>query len=414
MGINITATTNVEEVAVDQETTATGTITFDIPSQSRQYPLQTVFCIDTSGSMNAGMETDGLAGIVKTALLGSGDEAPKIDIAKSGLKKAIDSLSAQDSFGVVPFTSSVGTKIGPESGGGVNQAKSAVDDLEATGGTNIRKGLLASRDLLNRMSSKQAIQWIVLISDGQGSIPSDSELQGKFDDRGITIQSAGIGDGYDRDKMLKVSQQTQGELAHIKSAGQLQNFFQEQIQNARNVVALDAELEIVAHDPVSITELYYTFGEQQSTVDPDWNGNRCVIDLGDINHENPPKVKFEMDITATEPDLATELVTATIRTDDGSASDRIEVIADKRRHGLEPVSEEKTEPQPDPDLILQKISTLSQQGDLNEARSVLENNRHVLSQTQYREAEQRLDDFESDSSGESAHRLSTLSSDLDE
>lgn len=418
MGVSITATANTEEVLVDQEATTTGTIEFNIPTQTREYPLHTVFCVDVSGSMNADMDTAGLSGLIKSALTESDGDTPKIEVAKSGVKKAIKNLSSNDSFGVVTFANSVQDTIGPASGQSSRSERKAVGNLNANGGTNIKKGLLAARRMLGQMPSERAIQWIVLVSDGEGSIPSNSQLKNKFTNDGITIQSAGIGEGYNRKKMLKVSQQTQGELEHIKSPKQLQDFFGKQIQSARKIAALSAELEIVPGVDASINDVYYTFSEQQSTVDPNWQGESCTIDLGDINSKNPPKVKLEVDITASEPDLETELFTATIQTDSDRDSDKATVIADKQRHRLEPVEgeEKATQPEPavDPEFVLQKISTLGQQGKLGEARNVLEDNRDVLSSSQYQEAEQRLDNLASDDSGESAYRLSTLSSDLDE
>lgn len=417
MSISITAEANIEEVVVDKEATTTGTIDFNIPQQSRNYPLHTVFCIDKSGSMKREIDNDGISGLIKSALSSSDGGLPKIEVAKDGVQKAIKNLSSDDTFGVVAFGNSVEAEIGPISGRSGRSERKAVGDLSAGGGTNINKGLVAAKKLLEDMPNEEAIRWIVLISDGRGQIPTDSELENNFASNGITIQSAGIGGKYDRDKMLNVSQLTQGELDHIKSAKQLQEFFNEQIKNARKVAALSTKLEIVPGSDATINDVYYTLSEQQSTIDPDWTGDLCSVDLGDINSQNPPKVKLEANITASEPDLQTELFSATIRTDSDRDSDTATVMADTDQHRLEPVEDEdgqvKPEPAVDSEFVLQKISTLGQQDKLSEARNVLEENKDVLSTSEYNEAEQRLDEFASDDTGESAYKLSKLSSDLD-
>jgi Mg-chelatase subunit ChlD len=391
MSVDVEATANVEEVLVDQETAANGTIDLEIGGRTRDYPLHIAFCIDTSGSMNNGISSDGLIDTL------TGSSNTKMDVAKAGLKKAIGQLSDRDTFGVVSFSSGASTEINPTAGDDTRQATSAVDGLSAGGGTSIDSGLDRSRRLLDRMSNEQAVEWIVLISDGKGSVPTDSTLERKFSNRGIVIQAAGVGDGYDRQQMLDLAQRTQGELEDIATGGQLEKFFAQEVRNARNVVALDTELTLEPSDIVTINEVYYSLAEQTSTIDPEWRGGDCVIDLGDVDRQNPPQVVFEMDIDPDQVDLEARLVRAVLRTDSDSATDEITVVVDRETTGLEPTDDDpadpvRPEPTPDPDFVLKKVSTLSQEGNLDEARAYLEENEAHLPAEKYREAEAMIDE----------------------
>jgi Mg-chelatase subunit ChlD len=400
MGLDISASTNLDEIFVGQDATANGSVNFEITGRTQEYPLHIAFCVDTSGSMSSEVDATGLTGIVKTALSDS-DGPTKMDVAKGGLKKALGELSRDDSFGIVSFSSSASTAVSHTTGNRAGQVTSDIESMSASGGTSIDDGLLQSRKMLDRMPSEEAVEWIVLISDGKGSVPRDWELEQNYSDEGIVIQAAGVGDGYDRKQMLSLAQQTQGELEDIESPKNLGQFFKREVQNAKQVVALDAELELHPSDITNINEVYYSLAEQTSTVDPSWRGDTCVVDLGDVNHENPPEVVLEMDVnpeSSSDVDLSATLVEAVLSTRRDSARDEMTTTVDlaPKVSGSDDDGE-KAEAEvsglaPDPEFILKKVSTLSQDGKLDEARRYLENNKQHLSQRKYQEAKDMIDE----------------------
>lgn len=395
MRLDVTASTGLEEIVVGQETTATGVVNFDIGGRTREYPLHIVFCIDKSGSMNNGLESSGLTGIANQ-ILGGGSDTTKMDVAKEGLKKALDQLSSNDTFAVVGFNSNATDVVNPTSGNDTSRAKSNIGSLSASNGTDISAGLERSRSLLQGMPREEAVEWIVLISDGKGPTPYDSQLQREYSDVGITIQAAGVGGDYDRAELLSVSQQTQGELEHIDSARGLKQFFASEVSNARNVVALDAELELKPSTMTTINEVYYSYAEQTSTVEPEWRGRAVALDLGDVNHENPPEVTLEIDVAPEQSDAELEatLVTAMLQTNEDSASDEMTVTVDPGI-GIEKVEEggnpEPSPPAPSPEFIVKKVSTLAQKGQTSKARRYLKEHEDDLSPAKYSEAKSLID-----------------------
>jgi hypothetical protein len=52
----------------------------------------------------------------------------------------------------------------------------------------------------------------------------------------------------------------------------------------------------------------------------------------------------------------------------------------------------KIEPKPDPDFIVKKVSTLSQEGKLDEAKRYLEENKEHLPQSKYSEAQDLINE----------------------
>lgn len=402
MGLDINASTNLDEISQGQGTTANGSVNFEITGRTQEYPLHIAFCVDTSGSMSQEVDASGLTGIVKAALSDS-DGPSKMDVAKEGLKNALGELSSDDSFGIVSFSSSASTAVSSTSGSRAGGADSDIDSMSAGGGTSIDAGLERSREMLKRMPSEEAVEWIVLISDGKGSVPTDRDLQRNYSSEGIVIQAAGVGDAYDRDQMLSLAQQTQGELEDIESPKNLGQFFKREVRNAKQVVALDAELELHPSNLATINEVYYSLAEQTSTVDPEWRGDTAVVDLGDVNHENPPEVVLEMDVDVSEnadADLSATLVEAVLSTRRDSARDEMTTIVSLSQ-GIEPPEDGEDQeeeevsglsPSPDPEFIVKKVSTLAQDGKLDEARRYLEENKQHLSAEQYQTARDMIDD----------------------
>lgn len=407
MTIGIDASTTLDSVLVDDLVSTTGTVEVDIERATGQYPLHIVFCIDTSGSMNSDISTSGISGVIKE-LSGGGGDTRKIDVAKEGLVKASRQLSSDDSFAVVSFSGSSSTAVSPTMGNRARRVKSDITSLSPGGGTNIKSGLKQSRRLLDQMSNERAIEWVVLISDGRGKAPSGRRVNRKFAGDGITIHSAGVGNDYDENTLRELAHQTQGEQRHIQSGDQLQTFFQEKVSDAGDVVALDPSLTLTPSDVTTIDEVYYTLGEQQSSVDPDWQGGTCHIDMADINENKPPTVKFDMEVEPDTPDLAATLVEANLQTQQAMATDEIAVEVGTA-HTLETVDE----PAVDEEFLLRQITDEAMNEGVEAARRKYREHEDDLSAEARQEVESTLQTMERDRKS-GTDEFSTLPSKIDD
>jgi Arc/MetJ family transcription regulator len=404
MNLNIKASTNVEHIKATHTITTFGRVNFEVAKRTREYPLHIVFCIDNSHSMGWAMERNILKQF-KNQLTGKNNPA-KLAVAKKGLKKSLGLLTANDTYGIVAFCANAKVVQEPRSGDTTQGARSNIHALATDGGTDIRTGLKRSRRLLQKMPSEKAVEWIVLISDGQGTIPTDRELQRQYSDAGITIQAAGVGDDYNRQDLLNVSQQTQGELEHIESGRALKKFFANEVKDARNVVALDAELELTPSSMTTINEVYYSYANQTSTIEPERRGRSVVVDLGDVNYQNPPEVTLEMEVEPGEDDTAMDatLVTATLQTSEEAVNDEMTTavkpdIGDKltqldEEDGETTGDAETSAPARLPEFIEKKVASHLQEGKTNEARRILNDNKEHLPRKKYNELETRIDDVE--------------------
>ena len=122
-------------------------------ARGARLPKETIFIIDTSGSMGG----------------------PSIDEAKAALQLALDRLDSQDTFNVIEFNSvarALWTDARPATSGNLVEAKRFVDSLVATGGTEMLPALqIALNDLT---PNESAVRQVIFMTDGQ--VGNESQL----------------------------------------------------------------------------------------------------------------------------------------------------------------------------------------------------------------------------------------------
>jgi len=298
LGISASAGRDLIKAGGDE---VTGIIDFDLNRPDSPTPLDVVFCIDRSGSMSGN----------------------PIEVAREGLIEAAKALGPDDVFGVVSFGSSASQEVEPTEGSAARSKFSDIETIKIQGGTSIMSGLRKARRMLTTMSRPGAAQWIVLISDGGSSI-NQNTLNTDYGDCGITIHAAGILN-YDQHVIQTVAERTQGEWEDVGHPSNLGSFFKQKISEARGVVALDTELRLDPAQHTLIDEVFYTHGDQQSLNEPGWDELGCSLELGDLTAEKPPKVRLDLFIDGEAHLHDQTLLDVTLRTQDQSVTDSIDV-----------------------------------------------------------------------------------------
>jgi hypothetical protein len=318
MPISVSAESKKDPIEVGGDRFS-GTVNFNVDPPSDPLPLHVVFCIDKSSSM-------------------SGKD---IKVAKEGLNKATKKLDKTDSFGVVAFSRSAEEVVPPTQGDKAESYSEKISNLSAGGGTKIMNGLERSKQMLDEISNStsltqnisdtllggsntgSAIKWIVLITDGGSSI-NEQKLKNNFDNAGITIQAAGIRN-YRQRVIQSVAEQTQGEWADVGRPRNLEQFFKQKLSEARGVAATDPTLHISPTHFVDVKSVYYTHGDQQSTVDPDWSGTECIIGMSDMMATKEPTVQLDLFADGEASLERQKLLDVTLETEGQTVSDDMTV-----------------------------------------------------------------------------------------
>lgn len=387
MTIGITADSKKDPIKAEGDRLS-GIVDFEFSRPTSDIPLHVVFCIDTSPSMSGS----------------------RIETAREGLARALDEVSPKDQFAVCGFSGSASTILSPTSGAHATQHKSDVRELTSGGwGTDIIAGVRQSKQLLQQMPNEKAITWVVLITDGGDSV-DHSILRNEFGEEGITIYTAGIGN-YDKDVVKNTAELTQGEWQAIKQPNELQTFFREKVAEARDVVAINPELRLTPGASTEIQNIYYTLGDQQSTVDPETVGTEYIVNLSDLNSNKPPTVRVDLHVDAVPQVL--EVLTATLETRDHRDADTIEVevappfIAEEENEGDSGMA----------DLAVAEAIETALEENPAAGKAVIEEYKeeHALdNSTKVSEAEETIDKLATNKSGETEEEATRVLGKLDD
>ncbi len=288
----------------------------DVEPGEKQEAVQRhiALCIDTSGSMGG----------------------RKIDRARDGASWVFGLLDDDDYVSIVAFDSEADLVMRPTRWGDISrdEGMTAVEELSAGGGTNMFDGLRTAQNALEALGMRDdvtdgtAVRRILLLSDGkdkQNDPPDFERLAGDIDESGIRVESAGIGEDYNEETIRTLGTTARGEWTHLEAAGDIEEFFGEAVEQAKNVVAPDAQLELDVAPGVEVTDVYRALPQAQD-VSLDWADNTAVVKLPDLTEREHQRVVMKIHVPERRGEEGSvDLVDVTLTARGGEARDTIAV-----------------------------------------------------------------------------------------
>lgn len=218
-------------------------------------PLDVVLVMDSSGSM---YDNDGM------------------NLRLQASKDLIDTLGDNDSVAVVDFDNS--SRIIQTLTKDKELAKSAIDTIDRSGGTNIRNGIqdafvAITKDSMPTVTTHDTL--FVVFTDGQDNeyVPSSDydDLIQKAQSLDIKIFTMGLGDknSIDEGLLKKIADGTGGKYYHIKSAEDIRNVYD---NNLKKDIVVDSDgdgLSDIEETSVEINKGYYTSNPNKADTDDD-------------------------------------------------------------------------------------------------------------------------------------------------
>jgi hypothetical protein len=176
----------------------------------------------------------------------------KLSEAKRATKTAIDSLADGAPFALVAGTHEAyliypprgQLQMVPATPQSRAQAKAAVDQLRADGGTAMSRWL----DLANRLFATQPaeIRHAILLTDGKNESEAPQDLQAVLDrcEGRFVCDSRGIGQGWVADELMKISSTLLGEANGLEDASELAAAFRAMTEAAMGKAVADVGLRV--------------------------------------------------------------------------------------------------------------------------------------------------------------------------
>ncbi len=301
-------------------TTVTGTVDVAPGRKEEGVVRHIALCIDTSGSMHQ----DG-----------------KIERAREGVRWVCGLLDDEDYLTIISFDSDAEQVLRPTRWGDISrdEAMETVDELTAGGGTNMYDGIELARKALGSLADREGmagtpVRRLLLLSDGkdQHREPHEfNDIAQAVDDQGIRIEAAGIGDEYEEETIRTLGTTARGKWTHLQESGDIEEFFGEAVEQAKSVVAPDAQLELDVAPGVEVSEVYRAVPQAQD-VSLEWEANTAIVPLPDLTEREEQRVvmKFHVPAAADVPEANGDsgpitLADVTLTATGGEASETISV-----------------------------------------------------------------------------------------
>ncbi len=247
-----------------------------LPEISERPPLNLVFLIDTSGSMQ---------------------DANKLPLLKQSFRLMLSELRPEDQVAIVTYAGSAGRVLDATPAGERATIMAALDNLHAGGSTAGQAGLQQAYATAEDMAEDGDVTRVILATDGDFNVGlSDPDALKDFiadkRDSGTYLSVLGFGRGnLDDATMQALAQNGNGQAAYIDTLSEAQKVLVDQLTGALFPIANDVKIQ-VEFNPATIAEYRLIGYETRALRREDFNNDR--VDAGDIGAGHTVTALYEV------------------------------------------------------------------------------------------------------------------------
>ncbi|MFQ5437355.1 MAG: von Willebrand factor type A domain-containing protein [Paracoccaceae bacterium] len=235
-----------------------------LPATDARPPLDLVFLIDTSGSMQ---------------------DANKLPLLKQSFRLLLSRLNPDDKVAIVTYAGSSGVVLEPTKASDKAAVMAALERLEAGGSTAGQEGLQLAYAQAAKMRRDGHVGRVILATDGDFNVGiSDPDALkdyiAKKRDSGTYLSVLGFGRGNYNDALMQaLAQNGNGTASYIDTLNEAQKVMVDQVTGALFPIADDVKIQ-VEFNPAMISEYRLIGYETRLLAREDFNNDR--VDAGDI------------------------------------------------------------------------------------------------------------------------------------
>ena len=235
-----------------------------LPALAERPPLNLVFLIDTSGSMQ---------------------DANKLPLLKQSFRLMLGQLRPEDQVAIVTYAGSAGQVLEATPARESAKIMAALDRLDAGGSTAGQAGLLQAYAVAEGMAEDGEVTRVILATDGDFNVGiSDPDqlksfIEGKRKS-GTYLSVLGFGRGNVDDAVMQsLAQNGNGTAAYIDTLSEAQKVLVDQLSGALFPIANDVKIQM-EFNPAVIAEYRLIGYETRALAREDFNNDK--VDAGDI------------------------------------------------------------------------------------------------------------------------------------
>ncbi|MSU90400.1 DUF3520 domain-containing protein [Rhodobacteraceae bacterium 2CG4] len=248
---------------------------YDIAPAERP-PLNLVFLIDTSGSMN---------------------DPRKLPLLVRSFGLLLDTLDARDTVAIVTYAGSAGLVLEPTAASDKVTILNSLDRLAAGGSTAGQAGLQQAYQVAGRMAQEGAVSRVILATDGDFNVGlSDpgalKDFVAERREDGTYLSVLGFGRGnYDDAITQALAQNGNGTAAYIDTLAEAQKVLVEDMTGALFPIADDVKIQI-EFNPAQVSEYRLIGYETRALNREDFNDD--TVDAGEIGAGHTVTALYEI------------------------------------------------------------------------------------------------------------------------
>lgn len=260
-----------------------------LPALADRPPLNLVFLIDSSGSM---------------------DDPAKLPLLRQSFALMLGQLRPQDEVAIVTYAGSAGLVLAPTHADQRGKILDALDRLSAGGATAGQQGLEQAYATAADMSAKGEVSRVILATDGDFNVglsdPGALEdyIAGKRDS-GTYLSVLGFGRGnLDDATMQALAQNGNGTAAYIDTLSEARKVLVDQLSGALFPIADDVKVQ-VEFNPATVAEYRLIGYETRALNREDFNNDK--VDAGEIGAGHQVTALYEITPVGSEARLTDPL-----------------------------------------------------------------------------------------------------------
>jgi Ca-activated chloride channel family protein len=251
-------------------------------------PALLTFVIDVSGSMQ---------------------QPDRLPLAKEALRLLVDQLREDDQVAIVVYGSEARTVLEHTGMAERERILAAIDGLTEEGSTNAEAGLRLGYQLAGRHLERDAINRVILLSDGVANVGEtgpDGILAAIRDyaAQGIYLTTIGFGMGDYNDLLMEqLANDGDGTYAYVDTLNEARRVFVENLTGTLQVIARDAKVQ-VEFNPELVASYRLLGYENRAIADEDFRNDE--VDAGEIGAGHSVTALYEIVPTdVTQGDMLT-------------------------------------------------------------------------------------------------------------
>jgi Ca-activated chloride channel family protein len=209
----------------------------------------------------------------------------KIKCAKEAAKLIVHALRPDDFISITVFSDKARTIIPRQQLNNVDFVLSQIDKIDVVAGTRMYLGMETAISDICKDSIENLVNRMILLTDGETEREEDCLfVAGQRAGSRLPISSYGIGDRYNEDLLLRISDLTLGSFYHLRLPEEIAEHFNKDVESALNAVIANSTLDLDLLESVQVESAYRIFPNTVKLQPERANdGNTYHFNLGNLS-----------------------------------------------------------------------------------------------------------------------------------